>query len=537
MLGDGPCIIQGGNTMQKGIDVSHHQGSIDFQKVKDSGIDFVIIREGYRGTTDLRFFEYVEKAKEAGIDIVGIYHFSYALNVEEAKDEAKMCIGNLINAGLSPDTIIFFDYEYDTVKKAAQKGVNLTKTECNTHTIAFCETVKSFGFRPGIYTNLDYYKNQYYKSTLTPYIVWLADYTGGPDFSCYIQQYTSKGSVPGIKGNVDLDYLYDTVPDAAYEQPHSRAAIVQLANSWIGINEKDGSYKYIIDLYNTQPNPPRGIKMQYSWAWCACTWSALALMAGYQDIIPIEISCGELIKKAQSMGIWQENDAYIPKPGDGILYDWDDKGSGDNTGWPDHIGMVAYVNEESGYMEVIEGNYSDSVKKRTISINGKYIRGFITPRYDLDDVYIDNSEIITAKKDNNTIAHEVIVGKWGSGQERKESLTEAGYNYDEIQVLVNEILNVPKNPNVSNTKEITATCAAKSFKASYAGTYITTTDLHCRNDAGTNKKSLCTIPAGTKVKCYGYYNMANGIVWLYIQFTLAGIQYTGFSSFKYLKNA
>lgn len=527
-------LNQGGNTMLKGIDVSYHQGSIDFQKVKNSGIDFVIIREGYRGTTDLRFFEYVEKAKKAGLYILGIYHFSYALNAEEAKEEARLCVANLREAGLDDNTFIFYDFEYDTVKKAAQKGVSLGKVECNNHTLAFCRTVQNLGYPVGIYTNLDYYKNWYTKETLSQYPIWLADYTGGPDFDCMIQQCTSKGSVPGINGNVDINYLYDQTLDSP-KRTYSRAAIIQVANNWIGVNEKDGSYKHIIDLYNLQENPPRGIKMQYSWAWCACTWSALALTINYQDIIPIEISCGELIKKAQSMGIWQEEDSYVPKPGDGILYDWDDKGSGDNTGWPDHIGMVTYVNEESGYMEVVEGNYSDAVKKRTISINGKYIRGFITPKYDLDDAYVDNSEQVTAKKDNNTIAHEVIVGKWGSGQERKESLTEAGYNYGEIQTLVNEILNVPKNIDTPNTKEIMATCAAKSFKASYAGTYITTSDLHCRKDAGTNKKSLCIIPAGTKVKCYGYYNMANGVVWPYIQFTLSGIQYTGFSSINYLK--
>lgn len=533
MLEDGLNITQGGNVMLTGIDISYHQGTIDFQKIKESGIEFVILREGYRNTTDSKFFEYVKKAKEVGLYIFGIYHFSYALNVEEAKKEARLCIDNLKKAGLDDNTFVFFDFEYDTVKKAAQKGVSLGKSECNSHTVAFCREVRSLGLNVGIYTNLDYYKNWYTKETLSLYPIWLADYTGGPDFDCLIQQCTSKGSVPGINGNVDINYLYDH--DQNPEPKYSRAAIVQLANSWIGINEKDGSYKHIIDLYNLQTDPPRGIKMQYSWAWCACTWSALALMLRYQEIIPIEISCGKLIEKAKKMGIWQENDAYVPKPGDGILYDWDDKGTGDNIGWPDHIGMVTYVNEKSGYMEVVEGNYSDAVKKRTVSINGKYIRGFITPKYDLDDAYVDNSELVATKKDNNTIAHEVITGKWGSGQARIDSLTAAGYNYKEIQFLVNEILNVPKNVVQPDTKEVTATCAAKSFKASYAGTYITIADLHCRNDAGTNKKSLCTIPSGTKVKCYGYYNTANNVAWLYVQFTLSGIQYTGFSSIKYLK--
>lgn len=76
--------------------------------------------------------------------------------------------------------------------------------------------------------------------------------------------------------------------------------------------------------------------------------------------------------------------------------------------------------------------------------------------------------------------------------------------------------------------------AFKGQNKAYAGEYKTTAVLYCRNDAGTNKKALCKIPAGTKVKCYGYYTMVNGVKWLYIQFVLDGVQYTGFSSSAYL---
>lgn len=88
------------------------------------------------------------------------------------------------------------------------------------------------------------------------------------------------------------------------------------------------------------------------------------------------------------MGCWQENDAYVPSPGDAILYYWQDNGIGDNTGNPDHVGTVIEVNKESGYMVIEEGNYSNAVKKRTLSINGKFIRGFITPKYDDNTVSV-----------------------------------------------------------------------------------------------------------------------------------------------------
>ena len=245
------------------------------------------------------------------------------------------------------------------------------------------------------------------------------------------------------------------------------------------------------------------------------------------------------LEAAKKMGCWQENDAYVPSPGDAILYDWQDNGISDNTGNPDHVGTVIEVYKESGYMVIEEGNYSNAVKKRTLSINGKFIRGFITPKYDDNTVAAPG---LSKGKDIKTIAHEVIVGLWESGENRKKLLTEYGYNYSEVQNMVNQILNgsavTPSNTkqdqNQSVSKKVVATCSAKQFNKAYAGEYKTTAVLYCRNDAGTNKKALCKIPAGTKVKCYGYYTMVNGVKWLYIQFVLDGVQYTGFSSSAYL---
>lgn len=167
--------------------------------------------------------------------------------------------------------------------------------------------------------------------------------------------------------------------------------------------------------------------MQYSWSWCACTWSALAIKLGYTDIMPIEISCGELINAAKKMGVWVEDDSYTPKPGDAVLYDWDDNGKGDNIGWPDHVGVVEEVMSKS--FIVIEGNFKDSVSRRQMMINGRYIRGFITPRYDEE-----------TKKTLKQVAKEVIAGLWGNGEERKAKLKTAGYDPEKVQKKVNELL-------------------------------------------------------------------------------------------------
>lgn len=325
----------------------------------------------------------------------------------------------------------------------------------------------------------------------------------------------------------------------------SRQAVVNLVNSWEGKNEADGSYKEIIDIYNSYTGAfPRGTKMEYEWAWCACIWSALAIKLGYTDIMPIEISCYYLIEAAKKMGIWIEDDRHVPKHGEAVLYYWKDGAnfaSTDCTGAPDHVGTVIEVYEDAGYFVVMEGNYGNAVKKRTISINGRYIRGFIAPKYDDDTVVLPAP---SGGKNITTVAREVIAGAWGNGDARKKALEAAGYKYADVQAEVNRILNgnavKPSNPvqsqNQEVKKKVTATCYAKSYDKSIAGTYKVDADggLYCRNDAGANKKALCVIPDATEVRCYGYYTKFNGTKWYYIQFTMDGVQYTGFSSSKYL---
>lgn len=419
--------------MKKGIDISKWNEKIDFIQVKKSGVDFVIIREGYRKQIDPRFLEYVEESKKAGLIILGIYHFLYTRSVQDAILEAQSAVLNVKKAGLEPDEIIIFsDYEYDTVNDAKEAGIILTKEDCNAHVQAFCAEVTRLGYKAGIYTNLDYYRHFYTTETISQYPIWLADYTDGPDFSCIVQQYTNKGSVPGISGNVDMNYYYGNFKMDG-EIKYSRQKVVDLALSWVGKNEKDGSYKEIIDIYNNFSGPfPRGVRMQYGWPWCACTWSALAISLGYTEVMPIEISCWELIERAKEKGVWIEDDSYRPLPGDGILYDWQDSGIGDNQGWPDHVGTVVSTTDKE--ITVVEGNKSDAVGVRTIPINGKFIRGFIAPKF------MDEETIAPIVKSVEEVANEVLSGLWGDGTVRKDALTVAGYNYEEVQKKVNEIV-------------------------------------------------------------------------------------------------
>lgn len=161
-------------------------------------------------------------------------------------------------------------------------------------------------------------------------------------------------------------------------------SVVAQAKAWLGKNEADGSHKEIIDVYNSQRPLPRGYKVKYTDAWCATFVSAVAVKLGYTDIIPTECSCPKMIQLLKNIGAWVEDDAYVPKGGDLLFYDFDDNGAGDNTGGSDHIGIVEKV--EGSTITVIEGNYSNSVKRRSIKVNGRYIRGYGVPKYDTEAV-------------------------------------------------------------------------------------------------------------------------------------------------------
>ena len=158
-----------------------------------------------------------------------------------------------------------------------------------------------------------------------------------------------------------------------------RQKVVSIAQGYIGCKESDGSHKKIIDLYNSHKPLARGYAVKYTDAWCSTFASAVAIAAGLTDIIPTECGCEKHIQLFKNIGSWQENDAYVPSPGDYIFYDWDDNGVGDCTGSADHVGIVEKVSGTS--ITVIEGNMSDAVGRRTITVNARYIRGYGVPKY------------------------------------------------------------------------------------------------------------------------------------------------------------
>ena len=214
-----------------------------------------------------------------------------------------------------------------------------------------------------------------------------------------------------------------------------RKLFVSTAESYLGCKESDGSHKVIIDLYNK--NKPSGYyTMRYTDPWCATFVSAVSAALGLTDIIPMECGCERQINLFKALGRWQEDESIKPELGDIIFYDWNDNGYGDNTGFSDHVGIVAKV--DGNTLTIIEGNVDNKVGYRTIANNARYIRGYGKPDYASKASGMDKP--VENKKTVEEIAREVINGKWGNGAERKRRLMSAGYSFTEVQDAVNAIL-------------------------------------------------------------------------------------------------
>ena len=193
-----------------GIDVSSHQGQIDWNLVAASGVKFAFVRLGYRGYGDGSLNEdtYAKAnlagAKAAGLK-VGAYFFSQAVNNTEALAEATFALGIL--DGFALDLPLVYDWEY--INEDARTG-KVNRATLTNATVVFCEAVKMCGYRPMVYFNTNQAIFRLKLETLENYPWWLAKYNMDSNFLCKVDlwQYTDQGSVPGITGNVDIDLMF-----------------------------------------------------------------------------------------------------------------------------------------------------------------------------------------------------------------------------------------------------------------------------------------------------------------------------------------
>lgn len=195
----------------KGIDVSSHQGNINWKKVKASGIKFVIIRGGYGNVKIDEFFKKnIEGCIRNGIS-VGIYWFSYAINTNKAKEEARLCIKTLKPYKDKIVYPVFFDFEYSSVDYMKKRGVTPSKKLCTNIAKTFLGKVEEAGYKVGLYTNKDFSSNYFTSKLLKEYAVWIAQYSSKDTCSLdhVMWQYSEKGKVNGVRGSlVDMNYCY-----------------------------------------------------------------------------------------------------------------------------------------------------------------------------------------------------------------------------------------------------------------------------------------------------------------------------------------
>lgn len=195
-----------------GIDVSRWNGNINWTEVKKAGIDFAIIRVGYRGYGTGALVEdplaraNLAGASAAGIKI-GVYVFSQAINLQEAVQEASMALE--VVKGYKLDYPIFIDSEYSTSAKDGRAD-NLSTAQRTAICEAFCKTIANSGYRTGIYASKSWFMYQLNVAALEQYVIWVAHYTTATDYSRRYDmwQYTSTATVPGIKGDVDMNFSY-----------------------------------------------------------------------------------------------------------------------------------------------------------------------------------------------------------------------------------------------------------------------------------------------------------------------------------------
>ncbi len=219
---------EGNKISHLGIDISYHQEKIDWEALKTSPCEFIMLRCGYRGYTegglveDEKFREYADAAIEAGYPI-GVYFFTQALTEDEAIAEADFVMDLIKDYPISYPVVIDSEYVSDAAARTNQ--VEMEKQERTQLLITFCERIKENGYYPMVYASENWLRRSLDASMLQPYEIWAPQYLDENDFlyDFTIWQYTDSGQIPGVKGIVDLNI---SMVDYAAFVPAMREAVV-----------------------------------------------------------------------------------------------------------------------------------------------------------------------------------------------------------------------------------------------------------------------------------------------------------------------
>ena len=235
-----------------------------------------------------------------------------------------------------------------------------------------------------------------------------------------------------------------------------RQKVADIINAWVGATKGSAKHLEILEIYNTHRPLARGYTVKVTDAYCATTASAAYIKAGIAEYTGTECGVEKYTLVAKGLGIWVEDDAHAPKIGDACVYDWDDNGVGDCTGAGDHIGIVTATG--GGKFTVTEGNMSGGkVGKRTMAVNGKYIRGFICPDFAAIAKKISAAETPAASQ-ASAIRHTVVAG---------DTLGKIARKYGTTVEKLAEINRI-KNPNLIRVGQVIQLTAAAAATAKLA---------------------------------------------------------------------
>lgn len=432
--------------MKKGIDVSYAQGNIDFSKIDKNQVQFAIIRSSFgweANQKDNQFERNYSGFKKLGIP-VGAYHYSYAKTKEQAIKEAKYCLECI--KGKSFDLPVFIDMEERSCAAAGKRA-------CTDVAEAFISTIENAGYKSGIYTNPNWLENYLYKDEIVGKVnLWLAQWNSSkPYCNCMIWQYKvgKAGSVNGISGDIDLDYYMNdilTVKESV-NIISDKIKFLNTAKSYIG---KNGYYICITKL---------GLKAVYDW--CAFAVSAIMKDCGFIGKYTGGVhsfASDEAREGDGKYGTFFLKGSKAPQAGDLIMFRYSNLSPIDDYS-ASHIGIVEKV--DGNTITTLEGNVegtgdnwaeTSTFKRKTRYLNNSSVYAFFRPKWNSSG--LSNSD--STKKNMKTVdelANEVISGKWGVGDDRKERLKNAGYNYTAIQNKVNEKL-LGRKTQLKSTEEI-----------------------------------------------------------------------------------
>lgn len=230
-------------------DFSVHNGKIDWKKLRDAGVDFVMLRAGYgRNNIDERFHDNANACMEHDIPF-GIYWFSYAYNTEMAEKEAEYALSAVKKYKL--ECPVAYDLEYDTVRYAKTKGINIDKRLATDMAEAFCSRIVRAGYTAVNYANKDYLKNMF-EDTLLKYPLWYARYNAvaGQD-NMVLWQYSSSGRVEGVAGNVDMNYMYQMLPSRNVKTTGEKGAELNRSGITVYSLKESGEKKLFLNAEET----------------------------------------------------------------------------------------------------------------------------------------------------------------------------------------------------------------------------------------------------------------------------------------------